>query len=157
MLLAGNVGLQDLQNLQRQLDEKTIECESLEGSLDRAMEQTLWANNDAEMWQGAYYQTVSAERENAQLLYENRQLKVEVEQALAEAARAGESPSVFLECHSHQQLATTCYTRVNRCLPPNMLCMTGRAVFAPLAFVQSHLPPANQTNMLFHIHKQYTW
>jgi len=100
VLLAGNVGLQDLQNLQRQLDEKTIECESLEGSLDRAMEQTLWANNDAEMWQGAYYQTVSAERENAQLLYENRQLKEEVEQALAAAARAGESPLVFLECHS---------------------------------------------------------
>ena len=62
------------------------------------MEQTLWADNDAEMWQGAYYQTARAERENAQLLYQNRQLKEEVEQALAAAARAGESPLVFLEC-----------------------------------------------------------
>ncbi|KAL0054754.1 hypothetical protein WJX82_001889 [Trebouxia sp. C0006] len=88
----GNVGLQDLQNLQRQLDEKTIECESLEDSLNRAMEQTLWADNDAEMWQGAYYQTARAERENAQLLYQNRQLKEEVEQALAAAARAGWRP-----------------------------------------------------------------
>ncbi len=72
VLLAGN--LQNLQSLQRQLDEKTSECESLQ-------EETIWANNDAEMWEGAYYQTVSAERENAQLMYDNKQLKEEVDRA----------------------------------------------------------------------------
>ncbi len=94
--------MQDLQNLQCQLEEKTTECESLEGSLDRALEQAVWATNDAEMWQGAYQQTVSAdlERQNGELLYQNRQLKEEVERALAAAEQAGESPLVFLECHS---------------------------------------------------------
>ncbi|DBA76099.1 TPA: hypothetical protein ACH3X1_009843 [Trebouxia sp. C0004] len=72
----GNVGTQDLQNVQRQLNEKTIEFESLEGSLQDALGQACWAINDAEMWQGAYQQTVSAdlERENGKLLYDNREL-----------------------------------------------------------------------------------
>lgn len=95
VLLAGDVSLQDLQHLQRQLDEKTTECEELESSLDSAMAETLYATNDAELWQGAYHQTVSAdlERQNGELLGENFELKQEVK-------RASESPSVFLECHS---------------------------------------------------------
>ena len=102
--------LQDLQNLQRQLEEKTTECESLEGSLDRALEQAVWATNDAEMWQGAYQQTVSAdlERQNGELLYQNRQLKEEVKRALAAAEQAGESPLVFLECHSMGSIVEKC-------------------------------------------------
>ena len=98
MPLAGSVGMQDLQNLQRQLVEQTTECESLEGSLERAVRQAVWAINDAEMWQGAYQQTASAdlERENGELLYENRQLRAEVKRALAAAERAGESTVVFL-------------------------------------------------------------
>ncbi len=96
--LAGNVGTQDLQILQRRLDEKTTECESLEGSLEEALDQAVCATNDAEMWQGAYQQTVSAdlERQNGELMYENRQLKEEVKRVLAAAERAGESPLVFL-------------------------------------------------------------
>ncbi len=97
VLLAGNAGMQDLQNLQRQLDEKTIECESLEGSLEEALDQAVCATNDAEMWHGAYQQTVEAdlERQNGKLLYENRQLRAEVKQAQAATERAGESLVVF--------------------------------------------------------------
>jgi len=38
---------------------------------------------------------------------------------------------------------------VNRCLPPSMLCMIGRAVFSPLACVQSLLPPVKTTKVHF--------
>lgn len=102
MPLAGNDGTRDFQNLQRQLEEKISECESLEGSLEEALEQAVCATNDAEMWHGAYQQTVSAdlERQNGELLCENRQLKEEVERAMAAAERAGECPLVFLECHA---------------------------------------------------------
>ena len=96
--LAGGVGAQDLQILQRQLDEKTTECKSLEGSLAEALRQAICASNDAEMWQGAYLQTVEAdlERQNGELLHENRQLKEKLKQAVAAAERAGESPWSFL-------------------------------------------------------------
>ncbi|KAL0018833.1 hypothetical protein WJX77_008429 [Trebouxia sp. C0004] len=87
---ASNVGTQDLQNVQRQLNEKTIECESLEGSLQDALGQAFLAINDAEMWQGAYQQTVSAdlERENGKLLCDNRELRAEVKRAQAATERA---------------------------------------------------------------------
>ncbi len=102
MPLAGGVGAQDLQILQRQLDEKTTECKSLKGSRDEAMRQAICASNDADLWQGAYQQAVEADLEgqNGELLQENRQLKEKLEQAVAAAERAGESPMVILEYHS---------------------------------------------------------
>ncbi|KAL0027993.1 hypothetical protein WJX79_009296 [Trebouxia sp. C0005] len=86
----GNDGTRDFQTLQRQLEEKISECESLEGSLEEALEQAVCATNDAEMWHGAYQQTVNAdlERQNGELLCEIRQLKEEVERAMAAAERA---------------------------------------------------------------------
>ena len=62
------------------------------------------------MWQGAYVQTVEAdlERQNGELLQENKQLKEQLKQAVAAAERAGESPRVIFEYLSVASIAEAC-------------------------------------------------
>lgn len=85
---AGNADQQAIQALQYELDQQRQSYESLSEQLDEAHEQALYASNDARMWEEAYTQTVNAdlERENGELLFDNKQLHEDV----AQATRRGE-------------------------------------------------------------------